>query len=102
MFFLRKNNDSKIRCIFKKSINAYYKFFDDVLWNSSVLVWIISFMILFSAASISPTSALNINSNLKSNLLEWNSQINSSAFIQLNWVQYEIILKPVTKNNLYF
>ena len=88
------------RNLLDRFIEAYYKFFDDILWNSSILIWLISFMMVWAVVLVSPNTSANLSTSLQTSVLNikhLDSNINS-WFININWIKYKIKLEEIKDN----
>jgi len=79
----------------KKIIKTYYKLLDEKLENWTIVVVIITALVI-SVSLI--TDDTNANLLVKSNILE-NSKQNQDFYniIEINWIQYKIILEKYKK-----
>lgn len=72
----------------KRFINKYYDFFDNKVWDTTLVVWIISTMI-FLVWFLSN----NTSSYYKSNILEYKN--NNQNIIMIDWKRYKLVFEEM-------
>lgn len=75
----------------QKLIRNYYKLLDEKLENWTLVVVLIAFLIISVSLITKDTNAIFY---AKNNVLEISSGINNAnSIIEINWIQYKIILE---------
>lgn len=75
-------------------IKRYYDFFDKQIWDSTIVVWLIWFLIFFTWF-ISQTNLQNVKSNILESNKSYYKEIAYENVVIIDWKKYKIIFKEV-------